>query len=114
LHDEIRTRRPALDDLNVKFLAILDKYLFESARSITERLYASYPTVLKYLHMSIGFRLFHLRWVRHLSTDDFRQKRKEHATAMLRLFHAAERDGWHHLVTGDKSLLFFNASLCRI
>jgi hypothetical protein len=27
---------------------------------------------------------------------------------MLPFLHAAERDGWHHLVTGDESWFFFN------
>jgi hypothetical protein len=33
-HDEIRTGRHLLDDLDVKILAILDKYPFKSAHSI--------------------------------------------------------------------------------
>jgi hypothetical protein len=31
------------------------------------------------------------------------EKQKEHARAMLPFLHAAERDDWHHLVTGDES-----------
>jgi hypothetical protein len=27
---------------------------------------------------------------------------------MLPLLHAAQRDGWHHLVTGDKTWFFFD------
>jgi hypothetical protein len=74
-------------------LAIFDKSPFESARSIAERLCVSHPTVLERLHMSIGFRSFHLRWVPYLLTDDFRQKPKEYATAILPFLYAAERDG---------------------
>jgi hypothetical protein len=114
LHDEIRAGRPPLNNLDVKILAILDKSPFESARPIAERLCVSHPTVLEHLHKSIGFRSFHLRWVLHLLTDDFRQKRKEYATAMLPFLHAAERDGWHHHVTGDKSWLFFKTSRRRM
>jgi hypothetical protein len=53
--------------------------------------------------MSIGFKSFHLRWVPHLLTDDLRQKRKEHASAMLPFLYAAQRDGWHHLMINDES-----------
>jgi hypothetical protein len=38
LHDEIRSGRPPLDDLDSKILAILDKSPFESSHSIAERL----------------------------------------------------------------------------
>jgi hypothetical protein len=34
---------------------------------------------------------------------DLREKRMEYAQAMLPVGHAAERDNWHHLVTGDES-----------
>jgi hypothetical protein len=84
-------------------LAILNKYPFESARSIAERLRASHATVLNHLHLSIGFKSFHLRWISHLLTQDLRQKRKDDARAMLPLLHVAQRDDWHHFVTGDKS-----------
>jgi DNA-binding MurR/RpiR family transcriptional regulator len=55
-HDEIRTGRPAIDDINAKILAILNKSPFESARSIAERLCVSHATVLNQLHLSIGFK----------------------------------------------------------
>jgi hypothetical protein len=76
LHNEIRTRRPPLDNLETKILAILDKSRFESAHSIAERLFVVYPTVLRYLHDSIGFKLFHFHWVPHLLINDLREKRK--------------------------------------
>jgi hypothetical protein len=60
--------------------------------------------------MSIGFKSFHLRWISHLLTEDLHQKRKDDARAMLPLLHASQRDGWHHLVTGDKSWFFFDTS----
>jgi hypothetical protein len=59
--------------------------------------------VLLYLHDSIGFKLFHLHWIPHLLTDDLREKWKEYARTMLPFLHAAERDGWYHLVTNDES-----------
>jgi hypothetical protein len=74
-------------------LAILDKSLFESACSIAERLRVGYATVLEHLHMPIGFKSFHLRWVPYLLTDDLCQKWKEHERAMLPFLHAAKSDG---------------------
>jgi hypothetical protein len=110
LHNEIRTRRSSLDDVDAKILAILNKSTFESACSIAERLRIGHATVLEYLHVSIGFKSFHLRWVPHLLTDDLRQKRKEHASAILPFLYAAQHDRWHNLVTGDESWFFFNIS----
>jgi hypothetical protein len=49
LHDEIRSGRPPLDDLDGKILAILDKSPFEPAHSMAERLIVAYSTVLQYL-----------------------------------------------------------------
>jgi hypothetical protein len=108
LHDEIRTGKSPLDDLDAKILAILNKFPFEWTRSIAERLCVSHATVLKHLYVSIGFKSFHLHWVPHLLTDDLRQKRKEYASVMLPFLYAAQHDGWHHTVTGDKSWFFFN------
>jgi transposase len=70
LHDEIRTGRPPLDDVNAKSLAILYKSPSKSARSIAERLCISRTTVYNYLHLSIGFKSFHLHWVRHRLIED--------------------------------------------
>jgi hypothetical protein len=92
LHDKICTGRPPLDDLNAKILSILDKSPFELACSIAERLRVDHATVLEHLHISIGFKLFHLRWVPHLLTDDLPQKRKEHASVMFPFLYAAQRD----------------------
>jgi hypothetical protein len=46
LHDEIRSGRPLLDDLDGKILAILNKSRFESAYSISEILLLVHSTVL--------------------------------------------------------------------
>jgi hypothetical protein len=34
---------------------------------------------------------------------DLCEKRMEYAQAMLPVLHAAERDGWYHIVTNDES-----------
>jgi hypothetical protein len=46
LHDEIRTGRSLLDDLDAKIMDILDKSLFESVHSISERLIVAHSVVL--------------------------------------------------------------------
>jgi hypothetical protein len=92
----------------------LDKSLFESARSMAERLWFDHATVLEDLHTSIGFKSFRLRWVLHLLIENLRQKRKEYAIAMLPFLHAAEPDGWHHLAIGDESAVLFDPSPRRM
>jgi hypothetical protein len=74
LHDEIRTGRSPLDDLDAKILAILDNYIFKSTHSIAERLIVAGPTVLLHLHDFIGFKSFHLHSIPHLLTNDLYEK----------------------------------------
>jgi hypothetical protein len=76
LHDEIRSARAPLDNLDSKILAILDKSPFESAHSMSDRLLLAYSTVLQYLHKSFGFKSFHLHWVPHLLTSDLRKNER--------------------------------------
>jgi hypothetical protein len=89
-------------------LAILNKSLFESAHSIAETLRVAHSIVSLHLYDSIGFKSFYLHWVSHLLMHDLREKRKEYAKMMLLFLHVIERDGWHHLVTGNESWFFFN------
>jgi DNA-binding transcriptional ArsR family regulator len=102
LHDEIRSGRHPLDDLDAEILAVLDKSPLESFHSISERLTVSHSTVLQHLHEFIGFKSFHLHRVPHLLTVELPEKRKEFARAMLPFLSAVKRDGWHHLMTGDE------------
>jgi hypothetical protein len=48
------------------------------------------------------------------STNDLREKRKEHASAMLSFLYVTKRDGWHLLVTCDESCFFFDTSPRRM
>jgi hypothetical protein len=51
LHHEISARRPLLDDIAAKILAVLAISPFESTRSVAERLPVVHPTVLLHLHV---------------------------------------------------------------
>jgi hypothetical protein len=94
------------DDKQILYIKVM--------RILIRRGWRMYFPTGRYLHVSIGFKSFHLRWVPHLLTDDLRQTRKEHASAMLPFLYAAQCDGWHHLVTADESWFFFNTSPCRM
>jgi hypothetical protein len=69
---------------------------------------------MQHLYESLGFKSFHLRWVPHQLTDDFRHKRKKHVSAMLPFLYVAQRNGWRHFVTGDESWFVFHTSPRRI
>jgi hypothetical protein len=114
MHDEIRSRGPRVGDLDSKILAIVDKLPFESSRSTAERLAVVQSTVLWHLHKSRELKSFHLRCVPHQLTDDLREARKDHPGVMLPFLHAAQRDGWHHPVTGDGSAFCFDTSPRRM
>jgi hypothetical protein len=113
-HDEIRTGWSSLDDLDAKIIIILNKSLIKSTRSIAETLHIAHQTVFRHLYNSIGFKSFHLHWVSHLLTDNLCEEQKEDARAMLPFLHIAERDRWHHFVTGDDSWFFLNTSPRRM
>jgi hypothetical protein len=110
LHDENCIGRSSLDDFDAKILDILDKSPFESARSISDTICVGLAIVLRWLHDSIGFRSFHLHRMPHVLTIRLREKQMEYKQAMLPFLHAAERDDWHHLVTGNELRFFLDAS----
>jgi hypothetical protein len=56
LHDESRTARLPLGDLDAKIVTILEKSRFESAHWISERSVIARKTVLQYLRDFIGFK----------------------------------------------------------
>jgi hypothetical protein len=95
-------------------MAIFNKSPFESTCSIVETLGVTHSTASLHLHGSVDFRSIHLHWVPHLLTHDLREKRKEHAKAMLPFLNVAERDIWHHLVTSDESWFVLNTSPRRM
>jgi hypothetical protein len=74
LHDEIRSGRSLLDDLDGKILTILNKSPFESTHSMAERLLVAHSTVLQYLHELLEFKSFHLHWVLHQLISVLREK----------------------------------------
>jgi hypothetical protein len=62
----------------------------------------SHSTVLKHLHEHLGFQFFHLWWVLHLSTPELNEQRRIYETDMIAVLLLAQKDGWHHLVTGER------------
>jgi hypothetical protein len=59
LHDLHRSSRPPLDHIDTQILAALDKWPFESCRSLALRLGYDLKTVDNHLVDSMGFRSFH-------------------------------------------------------
>jgi hypothetical protein len=65
-------------------------------------LQVSHSAVLKHLHQELGFQSFLLRWVPHLLTPELKEQRRLYANEMIAVLLSAQKDGWHHLVTGEK------------
>jgi transposase len=114
LHDESRPGRPPAADLTRRIQEVLDHRRFELARSIAETLHVSYSTVLKHLHDDLGLRCLYFHWVPHLLTPELKEQRRRYAREMTSVLEAAAKDGWHHLVTGDKSWCLLSYSPCRM
>jgi hypothetical protein len=103
LHDARRSGRGRIESLTAQIKVLLDENCFVSARSIAETLQVSHSSVLKHLHQDLGFQFFHLRLVPHMSTPELKEQRPTYATEMIVVLLSAQKDGWHHLVSGDES-----------
>jgi hypothetical protein len=73
LHDDPGSGIPAIDHLDAKTIACLEKESFSSTYSLAEALDVSPATVLGSLNNSLGMKNFHLHWVPHQLTHDLRQ-----------------------------------------
>jgi hypothetical protein len=103
LHDAQQSGRRPIESFTAQIKVLLDEHCFVSGRSIAETLQVSHSTVLKHLHEDLGFQSFHLRWVPHLLTPELKEQRRTDATDMITVLPSAQKDGWHHLITGDES-----------
>jgi hypothetical protein len=83
LHDEIRTLRLPLNELDTKILATVDKSPFESIPSIAETLGVAHSTMLLHLHDCIDFRSFHLHWALYILMHHLCKTQKEYTKATL-------------------------------
>jgi hypothetical protein len=63
VHDEIPSRRPRFDDLDINSLAIFDEPLCKSAQLLPSALFVGQATMSHRLDESPGFKSFHLLWV---------------------------------------------------
>jgi hypothetical protein len=61
VHDEDRSGRPPLDDIDATILRVLHKFSFELARSIAQIVNSKHSPVWHDLHKGPGFQSFHLR-----------------------------------------------------
>jgi DNA-binding Lrp family transcriptional regulator len=58
MHDDVRSRRPPIDFLDIRILALLDEQPFHSVYSIAEALGASHSTILSHLRESHDVKIF--------------------------------------------------------
>jgi hypothetical protein len=82
---------------------LFDEDCFTPAQSIAETLQMSHSMVLRHLHEDFAFQSFHLRRVPHLLTHELKEQRHAYAIEMIVVLLSAEKDGYHHLVTGDRN-----------
>jgi hypothetical protein len=114
LHDAQRSGRRPIESLTAQIKVLVYENCFVSARLIAETLQVSHSTVLKHLHEDLGLQSFHLRWVPHLSTPELKEQQHTYATEMIAVLLLAQKDDWHHLVTGDEFWFFLAYSPCRM
>jgi AraC-like DNA-binding protein len=103
LHDAQRSGRRRIASLTAQIKALLDENCFLSERSTAETLHMSHSTVLKHLREDLGFQSFHLRRVPHLLAPELKEQRSIYVTEMTAVLLSAQKDGWHHLITGCRN-----------
>jgi hypothetical protein len=101
-HDAQRSGGRPIESLMAQIKVLLDENSLVSARSIAETLQVSHSTVPKHLREDLGFQSFHLQWVPHLLAPKLTEQRRTYGTEMTAVLISAQKDGWHHLVTGDE------------
>jgi hypothetical protein len=94
--------RPALDFVDLKIIAILDRELFHSAYSLAEAIGVSHSTIFRHLQDSLDMKNFHLRWIPHLLTEDLRQGRVSIYKKILPRLEAQEKKTFHDLAIDDE------------
>jgi hypothetical protein len=114
LHDAQRSGRRPIQSLIAQIKVRYDENCFVSARSIAKTLRVSHSTGLKDLHEDSGFQSFHLRRVSHMLTSELKEQPRTYATETMVVLLSAQKDGWHHLVTGDESWFFLSYSPRRM
>jgi hypothetical protein len=72
-------------------------------RTIADSLGIPASTVYLHLVEKIGFKHYFLRWVRHMLTEELRQKRVELSRQLLELLESQRGVNFRDIVTGDES-----------
>jgi hypothetical protein len=70
LYDEARPGRLRINFLHLQILGCLEKEPFHSAYSLAQVLGVSHTTILNHLHDSLMMKIFHLRWIPHVLTEN--------------------------------------------
>jgi hypothetical protein len=103
LHDLHRSGRPLLDHIDAQILVGLQKWPFESCRSLALRLGCDPKMVDNHLVDSIWFGSFPFALGAHARTIDFARRRIEGPRAMLSVSEAAAENERRCFATGDES-----------
>jgi hypothetical protein len=102
LYDGLRPRRFLLDNFDIKSLVKWNKSPFESIQSIAETLFIGCTIVLLYLRQEFCLKSFRSYLIPYVLTDKLCKKWKEYIKVILPFLYVAQRDGWHHFVTGNQ------------
>jgi hypothetical protein len=102
--DREQMRRPSIIDEAI--LKALSEAPFSSVRELAKATCFAVSTVYVHLTQHMGFVLKHLRWVRHLLTEDDRKRRTALSKDLLALLEKSQRKPCYVVVTLDESWFY--------
>jgi hypothetical protein len=94
--------RPPLT-LRPQLAALLQKYLFASARLLAQHFLTSVPTTKEILQRELELKQFSRRWVPHLVSPAQKVACVEASTEMLRILHTSKKDHFEGIARSDES-----------
>jgi hypothetical protein len=97
------TDDPQVDETDQAILSALTIQPFGLVRDIARLMRVSCSIVQSHLTRSLGLRVRHLRWIRHVLTHEQKLNRVRDSQALLKMLQAQQKRSWHDIVMFDES-----------
>lgn len=98
--------RPLQENVSEKILYWLDIEPYASVQRLAH-LCGHHPFTIKTrLIEHLGYKKYYLRWVPHMLTSDMKKKRVTYFKQMLEALLKFQKEGYHHIITGDESWFY--------
>jgi hypothetical protein len=114
IHDIHRSGKSSIDHIDEGIVFLLPTFPFHIVRTLAEILNISPDRMLHHVRHSLGFKLYHFRWIPHELISHLKEKRVVMCGELLERLQMEEIFGFARVVTGDESWLYLNGSHTHI